>query len=124
MKLRSQIILAQVPTAFTIFLITIFFILALTAIEYKAEYILVDNIKNIISMQKFNEAAEELNTYIIQHPKTSDDEVKILEGKIERELIIEDKEMNEPAEAEELAHDLGKKWRLIKKAFTLYPQVS
>lgn len=116
MKLRSQIILAQVPTAFTVFLITIFFILALTAIEYKAEYILVDNIKNIISMQKFNEAAEELNSYIIQHPKTSDDEIKKLEGKIERELIIEDKEMNEPAEAEELAHDLGKKWEAYKES--------
>lgn len=116
MKLRSQIILAQIPTAFIVSLITVYFILALTSIAYKSEYILVDNFKCIISMQKINDIAEELNSYILHHPKTFDDKVKNLELKIEQELILQGKELNEPAEATKFVNDLEKQWEVYKES--------
>lgn len=114
MKIRSQIILAQVPTAIIIFLITLFFIFALTTIEYKSKYILVDNLKNILSMQRLNESLEELNTYIIHHPKIFDDQIKKDKVKIEQELFFQEKLTIETNEEEALIQSLRKKWEAYK----------
>jgi len=116
MKIRSQILFAQVPTAIIIFLITFLFIFVLTVINHKAESILVDNFKSILSMERLNEAAEELNSYILHHPQRSEDEIKILENKIEQELIYQEKATQGLGEEEELTLALRKKWELYKES--------
>ena len=116
MKIRSQIIFAQAPTALIILFVTIFFIIALTSIEYRAESILVDNFKSILSIQKLNDSAEELNSYILQHPNTINGEIKKLENQIEQELFSQEKAIIEPGEEKELTKSLRDKWEFYKES--------
>lgn len=114
MKLRSQIMLAQLPTAIIIIFITAFFVFTLTAIEKDSESILVDNFKSILSMQRLNESVEELNSYIVSHQKIFDDKIKKLESKIEQDLLSQEKLNTGPGEENNLTRSLRKKWEVYK----------
>jgi len=116
MKIRSQVILAQVPIMMIILFITLFFILSLTAIKSQTESILVDNFKSILFMQKIKDSAESLNNYLLRNPKTVDNEIKNLENKIEQNLIFQEKSEMETAEEEELTKSLRKKWEVYKRS--------
>jgi PAS domain-containing protein len=110
MKLRSQILLAQAPTVFTIFLVTFFFILALTTIEHESGAILEDNVKCIVTMETLKESLENLNNYIVNHPESSNGEVKRLENKVEKELILKEKLPTVQEEEKKLMKSLRKQW--------------
>lgn len=116
MKIRSQIILAQVPTALIILFITFFFIFLLTVIHYKADFILVDNFTSVHSIQKFSDSAEDLNNYVIQHPNVIDETTKKMEIKVSQDLIMHEKNLMESNEEAELAKNLRIAWELYKKS--------
>ena len=116
MKIRSQIILAQVPTAIIIIIIAFFFIFSLTAIQYKADFIFVDNFRSVLSIQKFSDTAEDLNNYVIRHPQAIDDTIKKMEIKVSQELIAQEKNVMESREEEELTKRLRKVWGTYKKS--------
>lgn len=114
MKLRSQIILAQAPTVFTIFLVTFFFILALTNIEHESDAILEDNVKCIVTMEGLKESLESLNNYVVNHPDASNDEVKKLENKVEEELILKEKLPLVLEEEKKLMKSLRQQWEAYR----------
>lgn len=116
MKIRSQMLIAQIPIALIIIFITGFFIFTLTALEYRAESILVDNFKSIISMQRLNDAAEELNSYSLYHPGAFDPGIKKLESKIEQEVLFQEKSITPPGEEKNLTISLRKKWEAYKES--------
>lgn len=116
MKIRTQMTLAQVPIAIIILLSTIFFVFALQVIEYKIEPIVDANFKNIFSMQRLSDVAEELENYAIQHPRSLNPDIKKLENKIEQELILYEKSNAQVAEEKELVQSLRKKWDAFKKS--------
>lgn len=123
MKIRSQMVIAQVPTALIIISITAFFIFTLTAVEYQAESILVDNFKSIISMQRLNDAAEELNSYHLYHPGSFDQEIKKLESKIDQEVLFQEKSVTQPGEEKNLSSSLRDKWETYKSSLAALPPV-
>lgn len=114
MKIRSQMIIAQIPIALIIVFMTGFFIFTLTAMEYRAESILVDNFKSIISMQRLNDAVEELNSYNLYHPGAFNPEIKKLENKIEQEVLFQEQSVNQSGEEKTLSAALRKKWEAYK----------
>jgi len=117
MKIRSQIIFAQVPTAIIISLITLFFIYILTEIEKKSEAILVDNFKSILAMQNFNESFEELNNIVINNPEELQEDqlnVRTIKNKIEQQILIQEANIKEPEE-KELSQELFQKWEKYKE---------
>ncbi len=117
MKMRSQILFAQAPTAIIIFLITLFFIYILTEIGKKSEAILVDNFKSLLAMENFNESLEEFNRIIINNPQkiqTDPLHVGVLKNKIEQQLLIQEANIKEPEE-KELTQELHQKWEKYKE---------
>lgn len=115
MKIRSQMLIAQIPIAIIIIFIAGFFVFTLTSLEYRAESILVDNFKNIISIQRLNDAAEELNIYSLHHPEIYDSEIKKLESKIEQEVLFQEKSISQPGEEKNLTQSLRGKWETYKR---------
>lgn len=107
-------VIAQLPTALMIIFIAGFFIFTLTAMEDKADSILVDNFKSILSLQKLNEAVEELNTHTIYHPGSFYSESKKLENQIEQEVLFQEKSVTHPGEEKNLVYSLRKKWEAYK----------
>ncbi len=117
MKMRSQILLAQLPTAIIIFLITFFFILFLNSIKEKSEDILVGNFKSILTMQNMSKSLEELNELYIHSQSNLSQTLqkrKLLEDMIEQQLLIQDKNIKDSQE-KELTRDLHKKWEIYKQ---------
>lgn len=117
MKIRSQIILAQLPAAIAISLITFFFIFILVEIGKKSESILVDNFKSVLAMQSLNESLEELNNLEIKSTVSLEEKklkIKYIENKIEQQLFIQDANNKEPGE-KELTQALYQKWRSYKE---------
>lgn len=115
MKIRSQIILAQAPIGIIIIIITFLFIFALNSINYKADSILVDNFKNILSMQKLTDAVEELNSYVIDNPHVFDEQMKKIEMKVIQEIVTQEKLSQTPNEEMELTQALRKQWETYKE---------
>jgi len=116
MKMRSQILFAQLPTAIIISLITIFFIAILSSIKEKSEYILVNNFKSILAMQTINKSIEDINDFYRNNPQqvqSPSEKVKLLESTIERQLLAQDKNIKEPGE-KELTKTLHEKWNAYK----------
>lgn len=117
MKMRSQILVAQLPTAIIISLIAIFFIGILNSIKEKSEYILVNNFKSIIAMQAINKSLEDIHDFYTNNPQYAQsppEKVKLLENMVERQLLIQDKNIKEPRE-KELTLALHKKWKAYKQ---------
>lgn len=121
MKIRSQMVVAQIPTALIIVFITGFFIFTLTALEYQSESILVDNFKSIISMQRLNDATEELNNYHIYHPGSLDSEIKKQENVVEQGVIAQEKFADKTEEEKKLSNALRKKWEVYKASLQSPP---
>ncbi|OJW52712.1 MAG: hypothetical protein BGO67_09640 [Alphaproteobacteria bacterium 41-28] len=116
MKMRSQILFAQLPTVIIISLITIFFIVILSSIKEKSESILVNNFKSILAMQTISKSIEDINDFYInnpQHDQSPSEKVKLLESTIERQLLAQDKNIKEPGE-KELTKALHEKWDTYK----------
>jgi len=114
MKMRSQIVLAQLPTAMIISLIVFFFISILYSIKLQSDDILINNFKSILSMQSINKTLEELNEVPTKNLQSDLSKRKILESKIEQQLVIQDKNIKEPGE-KELTTTLHEKWEAYKK---------
>lgn len=116
MKIRSQIIFAQLPTAILMVLITFFFVFSLTAIQYKSESILTDNFKKIISMQKLNDSLEDLNNYIVRKAQGFDETLKKMEIKISQEIVVQEKTIRGPGEEENLIKKLRTAWEAYRES--------
>lgn len=114
MKLRSQILAAQFPTAIIIVLITILFILSLTVILNKSESTLTDNFKIMVSIKKLSDSLEELNGKLRNHPEQFDAKTKKLEERISRELILQDQKAQTPEE-KHLILSLKNAWKSYEK---------
>jgi signal transduction histidine kinase len=117
MKIRSQIILAQLPTAAIISLITFFFIFILVELKNKSEAILVDNFKSVLAMQSLNESLEDLNNLKTKNNALTDEnklKIKNIENKIEQQLLIQDVNSKELGE-KKLTQALHQKWRTYKE---------
>ncbi|MBY0501512.1 MAG: HAMP domain-containing protein [Alphaproteobacteria bacterium] len=117
MRIRSQIILAQLPTAIIISLVTFFFIFILVQLEKKSEAILVDNFKSVLAMQSLNESLEELNGLKVKNESSIEGKklkIKNIENKIEQQLFIQDANTKELGE-KELTQALHEKWKTYKE---------
>ncbi|MBY0293381.1 MAG: PAS domain-containing protein [Alphaproteobacteria bacterium] len=123
MKIRSQILIAQLPTAFIISLITLFFIFLVFSIKHKSESILIDNFKSIIAMERINESLEKLTDFYLKEsllPPPDILKVKLWERTIEQQLMIQDRNIQE-SEERELTNTLHEKWETYKKVVLSFP---
>ncbi len=112
MKMRSNILLAQLPIAGIIILITIFFASILASIQKQTDQILVDNFKSIRAMHAFEKSLEKLNEFAKDKKSYNEEdikEIKVLENTIEKQIIVQIK--NTKTEGEKyLTEELHKKW--------------
>lgn len=117
MKMRTQILLAQIPTVIIICTLTFFFISFLGSIQEKSEVILVNNFKSIVAMQNINKHLEDLND-IFTRPEQSNPEtsskIKSLEVLIEEQMLIQDKNIKDSTERD-LTKILHEKWQTYKE---------
>lgn len=123
MKIRSQILIAQLPTAFIVSLITIFFIFLIVSIKHKSESILIDNFKSIIAMERINESLEKLTEFYLKEsllPPPDIQKVKLWERTIEQQLMVQDRN-NMETEERELTNTLHEKWGTYQKVALLSP---
>lgn len=116
MKMRTQILFAQMPTALIICIITFFFIYMVNIIKEKSDIILVDNFKSIVVMQKINKSLEELNELSANRSEDPQVSSKMaqLETMIERQLIIQEENVKESGE-KETTTTLHTQWEEYKK---------
>lgn len=116
MKMRTQILFAQLPTALIICLITTFFIFITSLIKEKADVILVHNFKSIIAMQKIDKYLEDLNNLYTSHPQVTPEltsKINFLENMIERQLIVQEANFKEMGE-KEVTKTLQAQWEEYK----------
>ncbi|HUX79033.1 MAG TPA: hypothetical protein VMW10_04710, partial [Alphaproteobacteria bacterium] len=117
MKMRSQILFAQLPTVIVITLITIFFIAILISIREKSEEILVYNFKSILAMHTMNKSLEDINDFYQNNPQKDQpppEKIQLLESIVESQLLLQDRNIKEPAE-KKLTKALHEKWRVYKQ---------
>ncbi len=118
MKLRSQIVVAQLPSVLIIVLITIFFVFALMSIEKKSEAILLDNFKSILAMQRFQVALEELHTINVDSLTGDEKDIKTskeLDVKIAKQLITLEEIPEKQPEQENVTSTLRQNWEAYKE---------
>ncbi|MBS0272125.1 MAG: PAS domain-containing protein [Proteobacteria bacterium] len=117
MKMRTQILFAQLPTAIIICLITTFFILITSLIKEKADVILTQNFKSIIAMQKIDRYLEDLNNLYASQAQVTPElasKTNFLENMIERHLVSQEENIKETGEKEE-TRVLQTQWEEYKK---------
>lgn len=118
MKMRTQLLLAQLPIGIIILTLAAFFLFFLRATQEKAEIILDDNLQSIFAMQNIQKSLDELNKlYTLQPQIAIEDPSKMqaLENLIEEQLLIQEKNTNGAVE-KELTTSLQNKWQDYVKA--------
>ncbi len=117
MKLRSQIVFAQLPSVIVISLIAILFVITLITIQNKSSTILVDDLKSILAMQRFTESLEELENISIKSIRSGSlnlSQKKELENKISQQLIIQEENKADERDKENLTQPLKESWDKYK----------
>jgi hypothetical protein len=116
MKIKTQLLFAQLPTILIIGLITWFFMFSLNTLRDKAEVILVQNFKTISTVETLRKYLEEINNlYLDERTIGNDTSLKfnILKAKIEQQfLVLEGTIQNK--ERKELIQQVENSWKIFQ----------
>lgn len=116
MKIKTQLLFAQLPTILIIGLITWFFMFSLNTLQDKAEVILVQNFKTISAVETLRKYLEEVNSlHLDERPVRGEASLKFnaLKGKIEQQLLVLE-ETTKNKEGKELTQHVEKSWKIFQ----------